>query len=123
MMKNLLLAGVGGGIGSMLRLLCNKLFLPVSRTSGFPVGTLIVNITGCLIIGIFVGLLSKTSFSESKQVFLLTGLCGGFTTFSAFTLEGNQLLKEDRLGYFFLYIASSVIIGLAATWLGIKIAR
>ena len=123
MIKNLLLVGLGGSIGSMVRYLVQKWLLPVSRNSGFPIGTLLVNIVGCLLIGILFGLSVKNSYSESKQVFLLAGLCGGFTTFSAFTLEGNELLNEDRFGFFLLYIAGSVIIGLSATWLGFKITR
>jgi CrcB protein len=122
-MKNLLLAGIGGGIGTMLRFLCHRWLLPVTKSTGIPVGTWIVNVSGCLLIGLLFGLSLKNSFSESRQVFLFTGLCGGFTTFSAFTLEGNMLLKEERFGYFFLYVGTSVIIGLAATWLGIKITR
>jgi CrcB protein len=83
-----------------------------------------VNITGCLLIGIFWGL-SFRSFdtNESWKLFLMTGLCGGFTTFSAFTLEGVGLLKENRTGLFFLYIAGSVIAGLLATYAGMKLTR
>jgi CrcB protein len=123
MMKNLLLVGIGGGIGTMARYLCQRL---VANTymGHFPWGTFAVNIIGCLFIGIFWGI-SFRSFNsnESWKLFLMTGLCGGFTTFSAFTLEGIGLLKEQRLALFFSYIAASVIIGLAATYFGMRLTR
>lgn len=123
MIKHILLIGLGGGIGSMARYLCQR-WMSVYYPHPFPWGTFAVNITGCLLIGIFWGL-SFRSFdsNESWKLFLMTGLCGGFTTFSAFTLEGVGLLKENRTGLFFLYIAGSVIAGLLATYAGMKLSR
>jgi CrcB protein len=122
-MKNILLVGLGGGLGSMARYLCQRLsasllFHPI------PWGTLGVNIIGCLLIGIFWGLSFKNFDSnEHWKLFLMTGICGGFTTFSAFTLEGIGLLKEDKLFLFFGYVAGSVVLGLLATIAGMKIIR
>jgi len=123
MIKNILLIGVGGGIGSIARYLCQRWFAATYITA-FPLGTFIVNIVGCFAIGIFWGMTFKNyENNESWKLFLMTGLCGGFTTFSAFTLEGVGLLKEQKLALFFLYVGASILIGLAATYTGMKITR
>jgi CrcB protein len=123
MIKNILLVGLGGGAGSMLRYCCQKWFSSPGA-SAFPMGTFLVNSIGCLLIGILYGMAVKNNWlSENLRLLLMTGFCGGFTTFSAFTLEGNQLLKEDKAGLFFLYVAGSVVIGLAATYTGIRISK
>lgn len=119
MIKNILLVGFGGGLGSIARYLCQKWFATYSVHS-FPWATFIVNVTGCLLIGIFWGLGSR-SFDENWKLFLVTGLCGGFTTFSAFTAEGIGLIKEQKLLLFFSYMAASVILGLLATYIGLRI--
>ena len=123
MIKNILLVGLGGGIGSIARYLCQRWFT-INYPHHFPFGTFAVNITGCLLIGIFWGIAFK-SFDENEnwKSFLMVGLCGGFTTFSAFSLEGIGLLREQRTGMFFLYAATSVVFCLAATYAGMKIAR
>lgn len=123
MIKNILLVGLGGGLGSIARYLCQRWMLMVYHHS-FPFGTFAVNITGCFLIGIFWGI-SFRSFAtnESWKLFLMTGICGGFTTFSAFTLEGIGLIKEQKPGLFLLYIGGSVVAGLLATYIGMKIIR
>lgn len=123
MINNVLLVGLGGGLGSMARYACQRWFASVSG-SHFPWGTFAVNAAGCLLIGIFWGLSFKSFDSNERwKLFLMTGLCGGFTTFSAFTLEGIGLLRENKTGLFFLYIAGSVLTGLLATYLGMKLVR
>ncbi len=123
MIKNILLVGLGGGIGSMGRYLCQKWFAAYYPSS-FPWGTFTVNIIGCLAIGIFWGLSFKSfNSNESWKLFLMTGLCGGFTTFSAFTLEGVGLLREQKLALFFSYVAISVVLGLLATYIGIRLTK
>jgi fluoride exporter len=120
MLKDILLVGAGGGIGSIARYLCSK-WITGLYPAAFPAGTFIVNITGCFFIGLFFGLTIKsTGFTNDWRLLLMTGLCGGFTTFSAFTLEGIQLLKQDKAGLFFLYLSGSVVLGLLATYAGIK---
>ena len=123
MIKNILLVGLGGGAGSIARWLCQR-WVSFQFPYSFPWGTLGVNITGCLMIGIFWGL-SFRGFenNESWKLFLMTGLCGGFTTFSAFTLEGVGLIKEQRWLPFFSFAVSSVVIGLLATYAGMRITR
>lgn len=123
MIKNILLVGLGGGIGSIARYLCQRWFAE-AYSHPIPWVTFLVNVTGCLAIGIFWGLSFKSFASnEHWKLFLMTGLCGGFTTFSAFTLEGIGLIKEQRLGLFFLYAAASLVLGLFATYIGMRITR
>ena len=123
MMKNLLLVGLGGGIGSMARYLCQR-WISVPFLHPFPWGTFAVNMIGCLLIGIFWGLSFKTfDGNESWKLFLMAGLCGGCTTFSAFSLEGIGLIREQKMLLFFLYAAGSVIGGLLLTWIGMKLVR
>lgn len=123
MIRNILMVGLGGGIGSIARYLCQRWFI-VNYPGHFPWGTFAVNITGCFLIGLFWGL-SFRSFESNEmwKLLLMTGLCGGFTTFSAFTLEGIGLIKEQRMTLFFLYIAGSVLTGLLATLIGMKLTR
>jgi CrcB protein len=122
-MKNILMVGLGGGLGSMARYLCQRWSANIF-IHPIPWGTLAVNITGCLLIGIFWGL-SFRGFDNNEQwkLFLMTGICGGFTTFSAFTLEGIGLLREDKLFLFFGYVIGSVVVGLLATYAGMKLTR
>jgi CrcB protein len=121
--KNILLVGLGGGIGSIARYLCQR-WVMLMYPSSFPWGTFAVNITGCLLIGIFWGMTFKSfAGTETWKLLLMTGLCGGFTTFSAFTLEGIGLLKEQKLLVFFTYILASMAIGLLATYAGMKISH
>ena len=120
MIKNFLLVGLGGALGSMLRY---GIALLIGQKN-FPLATLLINIAGSFIIGLVIALaLRNESFAGNGKLFLATGLCGGFTTFSAFTLEGMGLLQQQRVFLFLLYFAASVFIGLAATFLGYWIAK
>ncbi len=122
-MKHLLLVGLGGAIGSIARYLCQK-GLSIAWLHPIPWATFLVNITGCLLIGIFWGWHFRSFDSnENWKLLLMTGLCGGFTTFSAFTLEGIGLIREQKLLLFFGYVAASVLLGLLATWAGMKLVR
>lgn len=123
MIKSLLLVGLGGAAGSMLRYLTHR-WVHQFYSYQFPWGTLLVNITGCFLIGVFYSLFERSNvFTPEWRLLLTAGFCGGFTTFSAFTLEGIGLLKENRIGLLLIYIAVSVLIGLAATYIGIRIAK
>ncbi len=123
MINNILLVGLGGGLGSIARYFCQR-WVNYHWAHHFYLGTLLVNIIGCFLIGIFWGLTFRSfEGNEHWKLFLMTGLCGGFTTFSAFTLDSMGLLKENRVGLFLFYIAGSVILGLLATYAGIKISR
>ena len=117
--KNLLWIGIGGASGSIARYLLNNFLSQIFARSLFPIGTFTVNILGCFLIGILYGLSNKYNyFTPELRLLMMTGFCGGFTTFSAFTLEGMQLLSDQRFLIFTLYFVLSVFIGLLATFTG-----
>ncbi|MDA9875062.1 fluoride efflux transporter CrcB [Flavobacteriaceae bacterium] len=121
-MKQVLLVFIGGGVGSALRYLVGK-FLKIPA-SGFPWSTFSVNVLGSLIIGILMGVTLKNSaLSENQTLLLITGLCGGFTTFSAFAYENQVFLKEGDFTNFFIYTLGSIGVGLAAVFLGLFISK
>lgn len=121
--KILLVIGLGGGIGSICRYLVQVL---VTRhfASTFPAGTLLVNITGCFIIGLLFGLVSRHAWLTIEwRLFLITGICGGYTTFSSFSYESISLIREGHYLYFLSYVLLSVAVGLLATFGGAALAR
>ena len=123
MLKTVFLVAIGGAAGSVLRYL-TSVVVQKYYAHVFPLATLLTNLIGCLLIGIFVGWLSKNQLPDSNLKWLLiTGFCGGYTTFSAFGLENVQLLQNGNSAYALLYIAASVIIGLAAVYLGLLISK
>jgi fluoride exporter len=118
MIRNFLLVGMGGAVGSMLRYGIALLL----RNPGFPLATLLVNIIGSGILGMVLGAAQKTNgLSEDWKLFLATGICGGFTTFSTFAGENLQLLREGRWGQGGLYILLSLVFGIAATAAGFRL--
>ena len=123
MIKNFLIVGLGGAVGSMLRYAVQK-FFQAQTAAAFPTGTLLVNIAGCFLIGILWSVVSRSlTWNDEMKLLLMTGFCGGFTTFSAFTLEGIGLLKENRTVLFVIYLSASVLGGLLATFIGIRIVK
>ena len=123
MIKNLLLVGLGGGIGSMLRYLVSLLINKYSFLT-FPFATFVVNMSGCLLIGLLLGLSEKYSaFNSELRYLLVIGLCGGYTTFSTFSAENVQLLENGNYLIFGLYALGSVSVGLFALWLGYMISK
>jgi len=116
-MKQLLLVFLGGGAGSALRFLIGK---TLNNTyPNFFLGTFLANIIGCLLIGIIVGLSVKNNLiTTNHSLLLITGFCGGFTTFSTFALEQHSLLKTGDLLNFTIYTLTSLIIGIGAVAVG-----
>ena len=114
-MNQLLLIASGGAMGSVVRYLLQK-----ALNTSFPVGTLTVNIIGCFLIG-WLWALSGKNLNDAMRLFLMTGFCGGFTTFSAFSLEGVQMITTGRWLFFSVYVLASVAGGLLATFLSYKI--
>ena len=121
-MTNILLVGLGGFIGSVARYKMGGWVLHLTVQQKFPFGTFAVNVAGCLIAGVLAGLIEKHGlFSAEARLFLFTGLLGGFTTFSAFGLETISLLRRGEPWIAAAYIGASVLLGVVAVWLGIKI--
>ena len=121
-MKYALLVFLGGGFGSALRYMVGKLFQNTFET--FPIGTLIVNVVGSLLIGFFLGFdLKNGGLSETQTLVLVTGVCGGFTTFSAFAMENRMFLKSGDYIQFISYTLGSIILGIAAVVLGLIISK
>ncbi len=123
MLKTALLIALGGGLGSTLRYF-TSIFVSKYWSSNFPLATFIVNSIGCLLIGFIIGLLEKNQLSDSRlKWFLVTGICGGLTTFSAFGMENYNLFQNNNSLLAFVYIAMSIVIGLLAIWLGIFLSK
>jgi len=116
-MLNCLVVALGGGIGACLRYLIG--LIPLKEPYAFPVKTLVINLTGCFVIGLIAALAVKnTSLSPKTMLFIKTGLCGGFTTFSTFALETETLIKTGHIGIAILYVALSVIVGVGLAFAG-----
>lgn len=119
MIKSMLVIGLGGGIGSICRYLL-QVAIHKAVSVSFPLGTMVVNILGCFLIGILYGAATRIpQFTLEWRLFLITGICGGFTTFSSFSYEGMSLMLERNYLYFFSYMGLSVFLGLLATWAGL----
>ena len=115
-MKIIFAIGVGSFIGGILRYLLSLLIHSKTATH-FPLGTLTVNLIGCFLIGIVFGFFDKGQISQEWRLFLATGILGGFTTFSAFSIETFTLFREGHSAYALLYVLASVVLGLLATYL------
>ena len=121
-MTNILLVGLGGFIGSVARYKLGGWVLHLTVQEKFHFGTFAVNVVGCLIAGVLAGLVEKHElFNAETRLFLFTGLLGGFTTFSAFGLETMFLLRRGEPWVAAIYAGASVLLGVTAVWLGIKI--
>lgn len=119
----MLIAGMGGFIGTCLRFLTGKLCHAIC-VSAFPWGTFSVNVIGSFLIGILFGLAEKGNLiSSSMNLFLITGFCGGFTTFSSMADDMYLLLQQRHWGYFGLYVSLSFALGLVLVWLGRSLVK
>jgi fluoride exporter len=122
-MKSLLVVAAGGALGSMGRYLAT-IYISRHTNLTFPMGTFVVNVTGCFLIGILFGLFAKHAVMTTDwRLFLITGICGGYTTFSSFSLESIALFRQGSYTYFLLYTFGSVILGLLATVAGMTLTR
>jgi CrcB protein len=121
MLKNILIVGAGSFLGGALRYIVSLL---VKYTGGFPWATFIVNLLGCLLIGVLWGIFSRcANASQQLVLFLSVGFCGGFTTFSTFSKESLQLIQSGNWLYFSLYVAGSILLGLLLVAVGYQIAK
>lgn len=123
MLKSILIAGIGGFIGTVLRFLLSK-YVQIHIMSSFPWATFIINIVGCFAIGLIYGLSEKGNFlSSDLRLFLTVGICGGFTTYSSFSNEMFILLQNRELIRFLLYSGLSFTLGLFFVFLGRLITK
>lgn len=122
-MFNFILVLIGGALGSGSRYLLST-YITKTYPAAFPYGTFAVNIIGCLLIGIIYGSTARIhATSPEWRIFLATGVCGGFTTFSAFAYENVQLLQTEDYSVFALNTVGSCILGFAAVFAGILLTR
>jgi CrcB protein len=123
MSKAWILVGIGGLLGSISRYAMAS-FITNTFPYSFPIGTFIVNIIGCLLIGVFYGLADQFGWlSPEWRIFLTTGFCGGFTTFSSFAYENILLLQRAEFASFAWYSIGSFTVGLLAVFSGLLITK
>lgn len=118
MIKAMLIAGLGGFMGTCLRYLTGRL-CHLWELGGFPLGTFVVNIVGSFIIGALLGLAERNYFiTPTMNVLLVTGFCGGFTTFSSFADDIFLLMQQRNWTIFAIYTSLSIILGVFFVWIG-----
>jgi len=118
MVRSLLVVGFGGFLGTIFRFLISR-YYQVNVTTVFPWGTFIVNILGCLLIGLIYGISEKSGIlSSDVRLFLTVGICGGFTTFSTLSNDAFLLLRQEEWFLFAFYTSLSLFFGLLAVYIG-----
>ena len=123
-MKEILVVGCGGFIGSILRFKIGATILHSFPDARFPWGTWVVNVAGCLLVGLIAAALERVSFYNAEfRLLLITGFLGGFTTFSAFGLETVHLIKTGDLVLAAANVLATVTIGLTAVWCGMWLGQ
>jgi len=120
-MPMLLAVAGGGAIGSVVRYVVGVVMLRSS--SGFPLSTLLINVAGSFFIGLFARLFDAPDHHQVLRVALTVGICGGFTTFSAFSAETVTMLQQGKVGRAALYVMVSLVAGMLATFAGLMIGR
>lgn len=121
-MKELLLVASGGALGAVARWMLGSAILQHTANWRFPLPTFIVNVAGCLAAGVIAGLIIKQDmFSSNTRLFLLTGLLGGFTTFSAFGVECMYLMRRGEFTVMGLYVLLSVVAGIGGLVLAVRL--
>lgn len=123
MVRALILVFLGGGAGSCLRYLVS-VFGGKQTVDSFPTATFVTNMIGCLAIGVLLGIAERNQWSSPDfKLLFVTGFCGGFTTFSAFSAESLRLIQNDHFLLALLYIGGSLLLGILSTWLGFLLTK
>ena len=123
MLKTIFIVGTGGFIGSVMRYLV-QFYVEKGMSSTFPMGTLIANIAGSFIIGMVFAIAEKGNLMSSEwRIFLTVGICGGFTTFSAFAFNNFTMIKEHSYGQLLFNLGGNIFLGILAVYLGIVLIR
>jgi CrcB protein len=120
---NYLLVFIGGGLGASLRHAIN---VGCARACGFnfPYGTFVINISGSLVMGLIAGYLAfKGEASQPWRLFVMTGILGGYTTFSAFSLDAVTLYERGEMGMALFYVVGSVVLSIAGLVAGLALVR
>lgn len=112
---------IGGGIGSLCRFLIAQ-WMPI-QAGHIPWATFLANLLSCIVIGALVGMIEIRSISDQAKWFLMVGFCGGFSTFSTFSIEIYQLVQHGHFWTAAVYIAASIILCLLGIWIGIKVVN
>lgn len=120
-MKQLLFVFLGGGLGSVLRFIVSKYAHKYLLIGGFPIGTLLVNLLGCFLIGVFTSYFFKNQ--SDLKFLLIAGFCGGFTTFSTFALENYSLWNSGSYATLTIYCLASVFLGFLAVVIGLHVLK
>jgi len=119
-MYNFILVFIGGGLGSMARFGIAE-FL-ANYEASFPWATFLANAISCIILGLLLGIQIKNGISNNGKLLLMTGFCGGFSTFSTFSAEAFGLFQANNFGMAFLYIGGSIVLCLLCIFIGIKLS-
>ena len=123
-MTNILFAGLGGFVGAALRYAIGQLALRAPFATAFVLGTVLVNVTGCFLIGFLGGLsVHRGGLSDATRALVVGGMLGGFTTFSTFGFETVELCRTGERGLAVWNVGLHLVLGLGAVWLGDLVGR
>lgn len=118
------LTALGGAIGATLRYGLGRWAQDFLGQPGFPYGTLLINVSGCMVFGFIMGLLDKGyAITPEQRTFMLVGILGGYTTFSTFGFETYAFLRDGQLAAALLNVGLQVVLGVLGVWLGALVAR
>jgi len=123
-LTKILSIGLGGFIGATLRYITSDFVSRFTTAGGFPYGTFVVNMVGCLLIGFLAGVAdSRAFFTATTRAFIFTGVLGAFTTFSTFSYETMRLVQNGQTTPALTNLGAQIILGLISVWGGLQLAR
>jgi CrcB protein len=123
MIRQVLFVAIGSALGGVARFLVGRGIYAIAPTR-FPLPTLLINVLGCFLIGwLYATDRDGRWLNPDNRLLLTTGLCGGFTTFSAFSYENIMLMKQGQYSMMLLYMTASIVLSILAAWLGMTIVK